>query len=121
MQDGQPRFNKRTQEKFKARGLLLIGPGGSTRQGGQGREPRVLPLLGSGVECFGVLKLRTDWPVQITMKRVLVSSRGSYLRSTEEEGVGRWGGHAHKGCWGSHIRNLHLLVTAGCYLGYALA
>lgn len=51
-------------------------------------EPRARPLLGSGVECFGVLKLRTDGPVQTTMNRVWVSSRGSYLRSTQEEGPG---------------------------------
>lgn len=56
-------------------------------------EPRARPLLGSGVECFGVLKLRTDGPVQTTMNRVWVGKlRGGGVLSKEHTRGRPWGG-----------------------------
>lgn len=40
----------------------------------------------------------------------LVNFLGILPKEHEGEGPGRWGDY-HKGPWGSHVRDLHLLVT----------
>lgn len=62
------------------------------------------------MECFGVPELKTDWSIQIK-NQGLISNTGFYLRGAKVKSPGARGDYDHKGCWESHIRNLHLLVN----------
>lgn len=78
-------------------------------------------LLASWMQCFGGLGLRPDWSTQTKNSRVLVSSVG-VLSKQPTSGKPWDAGETfyHEGHWGSHIRNLHLLVTMHCYLEQVL-
>ena len=59
--------------------------------------------------------LRPDWSIQTKRARVLINPTKVLLVLSKEHIRGRhWEAGEivdHKGCWGSHIRNLHFLVT----------
>ena len=74
------------------------------------------------MKSFGVPGLRLDWAVQTKTIRVLVRS-GRFL-SKQCTWARLWGAGEtadRGGCWGSHIRNLLLLVTLqACIWGTCL-
>lgn len=68
------------------------------------------------MECFGVSGLRPGWSHQTKESRILVSSMRVYSKGCTR-GRPREAGKTvdHKGCWGSHVRNLTFAcVSAGC-------
>ena len=88
---------------------------GRSRQGAgreRGRTWATFLYQGPWMECFEVPGLRSDWSIQTKKCWVLVSSKGSYLRGTQAEGLEAGEIVSHKGCWGSHIRNLLLPLWA---------
>lgn len=71
-----------------------------------------MSLLGSPGGMFWVPCLRLDWSIQTKNSRVSISPVG-VLSTGHTRGRPGVAGETvdHKGCGGSHIRNLHLLVT----------
>lgn len=66
------------------------GPHGEVKQGSDRvRCMGHMPLLGSSVECFEVLRLKQNWSIQSTKSRGFGKLRGSYLRGEVRKGSGR--------------------------------
>lgn len=69
-----------------------------------------MPLLG-WVEWLGVPKLRPDCSIQTKNSGVSISSPGVFSKGYTRGRPWEAGESYHKGCLGSRIRNLHLLIT----------
>lgn len=67
---------------------------------------------GPWVEYVGVPRLKLDWFIQ-TKKKVgfWLTTQGSYIKRVQEEGTGSQETVDKKGCWGSHTKSVHLLVS----------
>lgn len=64
------------------------------------------------LEYLGVLRLRPNWLIQTKKSRILVNSKKVLSKRCTRGRPWEVGKIVyHKGCWGSHIKNLHLLVT----------
>lgn len=125
MSNGELWFNKRPQGQLKWRTLLYTGPGeiqGKARRASCGGQGKVQPehsktwahvhIRVSQAECFGVSQLKLDWSNQTKQSGILLSSTGALSkRCTRGRPWEAKESDCLKGCWGSRIRNLYLLVT----------
>lgn len=64
------------------------------------------------MECFEVPRLSLDWSIQSKKVRVFVSFLGLLPKGHARRRPWEMGEIVyHKGDWGSHVRDFHLLVT----------
>lgn len=132
MSDGEPKFNTDHKGHWKRevyysqviRGgtpCALRGHTGWWRQGEvRGRTWGTRLYESLWVECVGLLRLRLNGSIQksgVLVNAMVVLAKGTY----GTQALGAKGVFDHKGCWGSHTRDLHLLVTWGCSPGHAPA
>lgn len=112
---------------MKQRSLLHTGPGGGTRQASRNLVERSRQDAGRDhgriwVSAFIRVMGGRLWGSQARVKLVntnqkewsFVNSTGGLIYGTHKrkalgDGRGEWESAYHPGCWGSCIRNLHLL------------
>lgn len=87
----------------------LQGPQGTIRE--HIRTWGTCLYQGLWVKCFGVPRLKPDWSIHIKTSEVLISFMGFLSGAHKGKTLGGRGDSLTQGGWGSHIRDLHLLVS----------
>lgn len=112
-------FNKRLQRKVRLRSSLLTGEvKAGCRQREQSRSWGMCLYQGLLVECFGVSGLKLNWSVQpkknrgVSKLHARAESRRLWFEGCTRGRLWAVGeGASQRTGWGTHIRNLYLLLT----------